>query len=301
VTYPLGYPLALSGASRDARNGRGSVPVRPTKDLGPSSRLSARKVAAIGERLSARDHEVLETVSRFRVMSGEQLQRLYWTEGSPQTRARLARHGLGRLSELGVLAPLSRRVGGVRAGSRGLSFAVGLAGQRLLGGGSGRRVRRPYTPGERYLAHTLAVAGVYVELVEAQRWGLADVLACDPEPGCWRPYLGPYGARAVLKPDADLELGVGDYTVSWLLELDMATESLATIERKARRHLDYHRSGEAQRTRGVSPRVAWVVPDEQRAEALRAALDRLPAEARRLFAVAARAEAVALLTAGVQA
>jgi hypothetical protein len=301
VTYPPSYPLALSGASRDARNGGGSVPVRPTKDLRPSSRLSARKVAAIGERLSARDREVLESVSRFRVMSGEHLQRLYWVEGSPQTRARLARHGLGRLSGLGVLAPLDRRVGGVRAGSRSLSFAVGLAGQRLLARDSGRRLRRAYTPGERYLAHTLAVAGLYVELVEAQRWGVADMLAFDPEPGCWRPYLGPFGARAMLKPDASLELGVGDYTVSWLLELDMATESLATIERKARRHLDYHRSGDGRRTRGVSPRVAWVVPDDRRAAALQAALDRLPAEGKRLFAVAVRAEAVALLTAGVKA
>jgi hypothetical protein len=147
----------------------------------------------------------------------------------------------------------------------------------------------------------LGVGGLYVELVEAQRWGVADLLAFDPEPRCWRPHLGPYGARAVLKPDADLELGVGDYVFSWLLELDMATESLATVERKARRHLDYHRSGEARRTRGVSPRVAWIVPNDQRARALRAALDRLPAEGRRLFAVAPRAGAVALLTAGAQA
>ena len=300
MTYPLAYPLVLSGATSDARNGGGSHAVSPTKDLRPSSRLSARKLAAISGRLSARDREVLETVSRFRVMSGEQLQRLYWTEGSPPTRARLARHGLGRLRQLGVLAPLDRRVGGVRAGSRGLSFAVGLVGQRLLAGGSKRRVRRPYTPGERYLAHTLAGAGLYVELVEAQRWGLADLLAFDPEPGCWRPYLGPYGARAVLTPDAYLELGVGNYTFSWQLELDMATESLSTIERKARRHLDYYRSGDGRRTHGVSPRVVWIVPDGLHAEAVQAALDRLPAEGKRLFAVAARPEAVALLTAGAR-
>ena len=301
MTYPLGYPLASSGTRDSAPRSGGFSATRPTNDLPPSSRLSARKLAAIRERLSARDREVLETVGQFRVMSGEQLQRLFWPVGAPQTRARLARHGLSRLSELGVLAPLARRVGGVRAGSRGLSFAVGLAGQRLLGAEeSNRRVRHPHTPGERYLAHTLAVGQLYVELVEAQRRSVVEVLDFDPEPGCWRPYAGPYGARLVLKPDAFLKLGVGDYEFSWLVEMDLATEALTTIERKARRHLDYHRTGDAQRTQGVSPRVVWIVPDQQRARAVELALDRLPADSRRLFAVAVGADAISLLTGGVR-
>jgi hypothetical protein len=297
MTYPLGYPLASSGTRENARNGGSFAPSSPTKDLRSSSRFSARQLASVRDRLSARDREVLETVGRFRAMSGAQLQRLFWPEGSPQTRARLARHGLARLSELGVLTPLTRRVGGVRAGSRGSCFAVGLAGQRLLAAGdSTRRARHPYTPGERYLAHTLAVAQIYVELVEAERGGASDLLAFDPEPGCWRPYLGLFAARLVLKPDAALKLGVGEYEFSWLLELDMATEALTTIERKARRHLDYHRTGEAQRTEGISPRVAWIVPEEQRLDALQLVLERLPAEAGRLFAVATSADAVARLT-----
>jgi len=220
---------------------------------------------------------------------------LFWSEGSEQTRARLARHGLARLVGLGVLAPLARRVGGVRSGSGGRCFAVGVAGQWLLASGDSKRPRHPHTPGERYLAHTLAVARLYVELVQAERLGAVELLAFDPEPACWRPYLGPYGARLVLKPDAALKVGVGDYELSWLVELDMATEALTTIERKARRHLDYHRSGAARRSEGVSPRVAWVVPDEQRAGALRLALERLPAEAERLFTVATHAGAVTLL------
>ena len=299
MTYPLGYPLASSGTGEDAPNDRDFGPLRPTKDLRSSSHLSARQLASVADRLSARDREVLETVGRFRAMSGQQLQRLFWPDGSQQTRARLARHGLARLGELGVLVPLVRRVGGVRSGSRGLCFAVGVAGQRLLAAGdSTRRARRPYTPGDRYLAHTLAVAQLYVELVEAERQDACDLLAFDPEPACWRAYLGPYAARLVLKPDAALKLGVGDYEFSWLLEMDMASEALTTIERKARRHLDYHRSGEARRTEGVSPRVAWIVPDEPRAEAVQLALGRLPAEATRLFVVATGAGALTLLTEG---
>jgi protein involved in plasmid replication-relaxation len=297
VSYPPGYPLVSSRNPGTARTGGGSHRSSPTKDLRSYSRLSARQLAAIEARLSARDREILKAVGRFRAMSGEQLQRLFWPEGSPQTRARLARHGLARLTELEVLAPLARRIGGVRSGSAGRCFAVGLAGQRLLATeASTRRVRRPYTPGERFLAHTLAVCNLYVELVASG----VEVLAYDAEPDCWRPYLAAYGARAVCKPDAYFKLATTEYEYSWLVERDMATESLGTVERQARRHLDYHRSGVERRTRGVAPRVAWIVPDERRAEAVQAALDRLPAEAKKLFAVATSADAITLLTAGTR-
>ncbi len=237
-------------------------------------------------------------VGRFRVMSGAQLQRLFWPEGSPQTRARLARHGLSRLCELGVLAPLARRVGGVRAGSSGRCFALGIAGQRLTARETYRQARAPYTPGERYRAHTLAVAELYVELIEAERWGLAQVHAFDPEPACWRPYPGPWGARLTLKPDAYCKVGAGDWAYSWLVERDMATESSVTIARKARRHLDYHRSGAELRARGVAPRVIWIVPDERRAEVISGVLEQLGGDARRLFVVAPAADALAALTGG---
>ncbi len=112
--------------------------------------------------------------------------------------------------------------------------------------------------------------------------------------------MGPYMARMTLKPDAYVKLAVGAYVYSWLLELDMATEALTTIERKARRHLDYHRSGEARGTHGVSPRVLWIAPDEERATAIGRALDRLPTEAARLFAITTANTATALLMNGVR-
>ncbi len=300
MTYPFGYPLASSGFAQMAPNDGGSQPARATKDSAPSAssytRLSARRLVAIEGRLSVRDREVMALVGRFRIASGAQLQRLFWPEGSPPTRARLARHGLSRLCDLGVLAPLSRRVGGVRAGSSGRCFALGVVGQRLTF--QRRQPRAPYTPGERHLAHTLAVTELYIELVEAERWGLTSVLAFDPEPACWRPYLGPWGARLALKPDAYCKLGTGEWAYSWLVERDLATESSVTIERKARRHLDYLNSGTELRARGVAPRVIWIVPDERRARVIRSVLEPLGNEAAKLFAVAPAADALAVLTGG---
>jgi hypothetical protein len=151
-------------------------------------------------------------------MSGEQLGRLFWPNSLPATRARLARHGLSRLSRLGVLTPLSRRVGGVRAGSAGLCFGVGLAGQWLLPP-TGKRTRSPHTPGERYLLHHLAVGQLYVELVEAQRQGESELLAFEPEPQCWRTFASGFGVTVTLKPDAYAKLGIGEYELSWLIDL----------------------------------------------------------------------------------
>lgn len=298
MTCPVGCPLASSQARENPLGSAVSGVLSGKQDPRSSSRLTSPRVAQLARRLSSRDREVLEIVERFRVMSAKQLRRLYWPEGSAGPRARVARRVLARLCELEVLAPLARRVGGVRAGSDGTTLAVGLAGQRLLASRHPEReARRPHVPGERYLAHTLAVAEIYVELVEAQRRGRGELLAFDPEPACWRRYPGPYGAQLVLKPDAHVRLGVGEFELAWLLEVDLATETPVTIVRKARRHLDYYRSGVERRSTGISPRVAWIAPDEQRAAAIRLALGTLRVETHQLFVVATFADAVATLTA----
>jgi hypothetical protein len=191
-------------------------------------------------------------------------------------------------------------VGGRRAGSRGFIYSPGPSGVRLLARGDGRRVRRLSAPGDRYINHTLAVSDLYTELVAAGRAGQADLLAFDFEPRCWAQFPGAWGVTLTLKPDAFVKLGIGDYDYSWHIEIDMATESLPTIERKSRRHLDYHRSGTAQRTTGVAPRVLWVTPDAKRAAAIETVLTRLPDEGHRLFAVTTAPDAVSFLTSEVR-
>jgi hypothetical protein len=293
---PLAGPLASSQTAQNPPSGPDSQALTPTKDKRPRRRLSARQLEAISAGLTDRDRQALDAVSRFGVMSGAQLQALLWAEIAPSARGRVARRGLARLVRLDVLAPLSRRVGGERAGSASTTYAVGRAGQYLQG--SGRRVRAAHTPGARYLAHRLAVAQLYVELEAASRTGAkaVELLTFEPEPECWRPYMVGFGARQVLKPDAFLQLARGDYELSWFIEQDMATEALSTVKAKAARYHEYFRTGTEQAARGVFPRVLWIVPDPGRAEAAREALAQLPADAHRLFAVAATADALELLT-----
>lgn len=295
---PVAGPLASSATTPNTPSGAGSRGLTPTKDLLTGRRLSPRQLAAIAEQLSPRDHEALRLVSRFRVMSGAQLGQLLWDEVSPNARARVARRGLARLARLGVLQPLARRVGGARSGSASTTFAVGRAGQYLLrpGAASRRRVRAAHTPGARYLAHTLAVSQLYVDLVTAERQEQAELIRFEPEPECWRPYMLGFGARQVLKPDAYVKLARGEYEFSWFVEQDMATEALTTVAGKAARYHEYFRTGTEQAARGVFPRVLWIVPDEDRAKAVRETLAQLPAAAHRLFVAATTAHALTLLT-----
>jgi Replication-relaxation len=287
---PLAGPLASSQPVRKPLNGAGSGGVAPTKDMRPHMRLSARRLEAIFEQLTGRDREALHVVGRFGVMSGAQLQTLLWSEIAASARGRVARRGLSRLVRLDVLQPLARRVGGERAGSASTTFAVGRAGQYLLR--SGGRVRAAHTPGSRYLAHRLAVAGLYVELAAAQRRTQTELLSFEPEPECWRPYMIGFGARQVLKPDACLVLATASHEFAWFIEQDMATEALSTVKAKALRYHDYFRTGTEQAARGMFPRVLWIVPDEGRAEQIRSTLAALPADAKRLFAVCLQAEIV---------
>lgn len=296
---PVACPVASSSTPHKAAPGRGFREIRTAKDLSyqvPLSRISSHHLDHIISQLTPTDSAAVALVARARLCSGAQLERLFWHQGAPASRARQARRTLSRLTAWRLLDRLPRVIGGRRAGSRGFIYTLGPSGARLLTRQDGRRPRRLSAPGERYINHTLAISNLYTQLVSAERTGQADLIAFDFEPGCWTQFPGAWGVTLTLKPDAQVKLGIGDYAYSWRIEADMATESLPTIARKASRHLDYHRSGVAQRTTGVAPRVLWVTPDAKRAEAIEAVLRQLPDEAHKLFAVTTAPAAAGFLT-----
>ena len=300
---PMACPVASSGTPHKAAPGRDLREIRTPNDLSYQvllSRISSPRLDHIVSQLTPTDRAAIALVARARLCSGAQLERLFWHEGAPASRARQARRTLARLVTWRLLDRLPRVIGGRRAGSRGFIYTLGPSGVRLLARQDGRRVRRLNAPGDRYINHTLAVSELYAQLVSAERVGQADLLSFDFEPGCWTQFPGAWGVTITLKPDAHIKLGIGDYEYTWMVEIDMATESLTTIERKARRHLDYHRSGTAQRTKGVAPRVLWVTPDRKRETDIEAVLTRLPADAQHLFAVTTTADALALLSSEVR-
>ncbi|HET7060204.1 MAG TPA: replication-relaxation family protein [Candidatus Saccharimonadales bacterium] len=253
--------------------------------------MSARYVTAaalrkLAAQLTERDHELVQTVCVLRFVSGSQLQRMHFTDAEgDDANARTARRALLRLVSLGVLERLPRQVGGVRAGSAGFVYRLGRAGQRLAvergWSSNSRRQWQSHVPGRLFLDHALQVAELHTLIVEADRAGLVELLWLEAEPACWRSY----GQRATLKPDSHVRLGIGDYEDSYMIEVDMGTESSRTLERKLGDYLTYEASGREQAEHGVFPKTLWLVPDAERARVIESCIERLPRSAHRLFAV----------------
>lgn len=231
-----------------------------------------------GGALTQRDRAVLDTLGRVRVATSAQLARLHFTNSSE----RAVQRCLSRLSRGGYVVRLARRVGGVVPGSAPWTYALGTAGQRLLGvsGPFGGRVRRPLLPSPTTLRHALIVTEVYVTAVEVATANGATLRHFTTEPECWRRL--PDGGW--LKPDADLALRGPEFEDHYFVEADTGSEGAAALSRKVATYRAHYLTGVEQAERGVYPRVLFIVLDARREAWLWALLDRQPDEARALCA-----------------
>jgi Replication-relaxation len=263
-----------------------------------SRRLSRDELQALGDRLSPRERNLIETVASLKLVSHAQAAVLL-DLGEGASAARIVRRRLQRLTDLRLLARLERRIGGVRAGSAGYVYYLGPAGQRLIAYWQGRgltRGRFRSEPGSRYVRHRLAVSELYVQLAQAASHGRLELLHFEAEPDCWRAYTDGFGGRTLLKPDAYLRLGLGAYEDSFFVEVDLGSESTTVIARKLRAYLAYFQTGVEQTERGVFPRVLLLTNSRQRAAGLVDVCARLPAESWQLFTVARLERAVEVIS-----
>ena len=263
------------------------------RDLLRSSGCEMSRRRAPRIELGDRDLAVLGSVGRLRFMSGDQVARLHFAEGTPIGRQRRAQAALRRLTEDGYLHRLPRRVGGAGSGSARFVYHLGYRGQKLVW--PDRAARTPGDSGLLFVAHSLAIAAVVVEMREAEQSGRVRALRLQMEPAVWRHYVGSSGRVLVLKPDLGVQLAVGSGRFVWFVEVDRATEGLKRIRTKASQYLDYWRSGREQERLGVFPRVLWSVPDQKRLEAIEQALGQLPDPAAGMFVVATADQTVRAL------
>lgn len=247
--------------------------------MSPKHYVTAAAVIELRQRLSDMDSAIVADVERMRLASALDLQALAGLRGAIAVRQ--FRRRLQRLFALDVLARLDRRVGGAGSGSTSWIYALGLGGQRLVDPGDGTSVRRPWTPRPSWLNHALASSHLYVELRQAEASGDLKLLDYQPEPLCWRPIDDGEGV-ATLKPDAFARYEVGDFVASVFVEVDMATESPATLHTKLEAYRRHWLTDAEQVEHGVYPEVLWLVPTPGRQRVLGKVIDRQPEETRAL-------------------
>lgn len=277
--------MLMPGAGRPANADRADKP----------RRVRATHVEWVAERLTERDWRIVETVNRLRLVSGNQLERIHFGALTGHSRTVVRGRVLRRLTNWRVLAVLPRRVGGAARGSAGSVFALGSAGARLwawrqAASNAKPRVRQPGIPTERSIRHTLAVSELYAGLVEQARARSAHVLTFEAEPAAW----WPNGLGGYIKPDAYTVLSHDNVREHWWVEVDLATESLATMKRQLLVYLDFIARGQLG-PNGVVPRVLVSTSSEARRAALHALVTHLPDPAPALFVVVTQQEAAAAM------
>lgn len=268
------------------------------------SRISRRQLQPLSERLTGRDRQVLEGIEQHRFLTTRQVTGFCFTDKATPTAAlRATNRLLLKLTELGLVVPLGRRIGGVRGGSGGYVWNLTEKGTRLLnylnsGADQGRRRHRPIEPTSTFLQHTLAVAETHLRLEQIARSGQIAITRIDLEPACWRTYLAPGGATLRLKPDLAAITQTGQYDDHWFLEIDLDTEPPSRIVRKCLQYQEYQHTGIEQHQTGIFPAVIWIVPDTARREQLSTRLAQEGNINSRLFTVITLDQLEQLITEG---
>lgn len=273
VTVPLGVPLGSNSgtASSQVGNSRLLSKETNTRAAGQSERTHSQRagrgriggmqLAGIAEALSDRDRAILTDLAAHGFLSTRHIERLSFTAHNPSTGQRLSRRAMTRLDRLGLVQPLARRVGGVRAGSSARIWQLSSAGRRLVALDS--IAKRPHEPSPRLLAHSLAVADIHIALRDLAAVNDSIDVEVAIESLAWRPYLGLGGDRRLLQPDLALILSgkddEGAYEDRWFIEADCGTESIPTLLKKCQAYEDYRQSGIEQSEHDVFPRVLWVM------------------------------------------
>jgi hypothetical protein len=269
-----------------------------------AKRISKRRLTECKDTLSQRDKDILRTVQLCKFVKTDQVGRLHFREAVTFSAVlRAATRGLTKLQKLGLVKALARRIGGVRAGSTSYVWTLAAAGAALLdlceqNGESAKRSqgkarKRVFEPTYIFLKHTLAVAGIYVQLHEIcsdsgntnSDNSSIELQKTELEPNCWRSYIAPHGGTVCLKPDLYAVTASGGWENHWFFEADLDTEAPSRIIRKCEGYINYFHTGTQQEKSGVFPRVVWLVPDDKRMECLRRHIGENLREYTKLFAV----------------
>lgn len=248
-------------------------------------RVSRVRLEQIRSELSGRDLAILGQVAELKLMSGGQIEAVHFPlldHATVEAAARAGRRVLARLVRDRLLVRLHRQVGGLRGGSAGFVYGLAELGQRVLNiDGPRKRFREPSAT---FVAHTLAISQLVVDLIDRQAAKDLELLQLQPEPRCWRGFTGPRG-HSVLRPDLFVALASSEYEYRWFVEIDLGTETMPRRMIKCAQYQSYFQSGSEQADHGIFPKIVWSMPSEELANTLRARIERSSSLTNDLFVV----------------
>jgi hypothetical protein len=264
--------------------------------------ISKHKLAEIFAKTTAREFQILELLNFAKFMTTDQLCRQFFAKMSNELSAKRATNRtLKKLEAEKLVAKLPRRVGGYVRESYGGSAAsvwwLSETGYKIL-----RMKHTQWLPSRKrvleksplFLTHDLMIAEIATRFCEMETSRKISQLKIEWEPRAWRSFMNG-GESVCLKPDLFATFVNAGYEESYFLEIDRATENVQRIFAKCQTYVAYFNTGVEEKTRGLTPYIVWLVPDEKRAEQILKMLrEKLP-EASVLFQVIVEKELETLI------
>ena len=247
--------------------------------------------------LTPREQATIKALDTLHVATAQQLARVVFGDASTPTSLRLTHRHLARLGQAGLIRSHPNPLPAHRAGRRDQVHVLSAHGLRTVGRstGLGFGQRRSWHPSAAKLEHWLAIGDLYAQLSDAVRSRDLAIHAFAVESNARRLYQDEAGRPRSLQPDAYASVRVGDTIVSWFIEIDRGTENPQRIAQKCRAYREYELSDLEYQRHGVFPGVLFIVPDQQRLQAISRMLRQQPADARGLFWVATDTAAIATM------
>jgi len=243
----------------------------------PNNRLGTKSIHALLSLLTDRDHAILQSIYDHKFLTTKQIYTLhFWNHDSYASGIRACTRVLARLHGHRLLHRLDRPVGGSSGGSTSYVWGLDAAGDRLVrhqaASPPASKRSRTFEPTTYFLAHTLAIADIRVQLEVLAREGHFELLSVQTEPSNWRPFLSRTGAEQILKPDLYVATSSNDYEDHYFLEIDRSTESLPTLIGQCLLYERSRANGTEHERLGVYPLVLWLLPNANRRAALAKAI-----------------------------
>jgi hypothetical protein len=241
----------------------------------PNNRLGSVSVGKLQMMLTSRDLDILRSVREYKFLATRQIYALHFsTHASYASGIRACTRVLARLLEHKLLYRLARPIGGGGGGSMSYVWGIGAAGDRLLRADPDSQYEkrfRAYEPTPMFLAHTLAIADVRVELQGLAEAGELEVLRIVTEPSNWRSFMS-RGRMLVLKPDLYVVTASEESEWHRYVEVDRGTESIQVLLKKASIYEEFKNTGDDEERLGIVPQVLWLMPNKQRVDRFEEAL-----------------------------
>ena len=244
--------------------------------------------------LTPREQATIKALGTLHVATAQQLASIVFGDASRPTSLRLVHRHIARLDRAGLIRSYPNPLPTHRVGRRDQVHVLSARGLRTTGKptGLGLGQRRSWHPSAAKLEHWLAIGDLYAQLNESSRNGSLTIRSFAVEGDARRLYPDEAGRTRSLQPDAYASVQVGDTVLSWFIEIDRGTENPHRIAQKCRAYREYELSDIEYQRHGVFPGVLFIVPDQQRLQAVSRVLTQQPADARGLFWVATETAAI---------